>query len=343
MLIKGFSTKRTMKQRIVLLLSHSGDYYTIDRVEKAVAEKGFQPFRFNTDQFPINIRLNIGFNPGETFLAFNDGTREQFIQKEDIHSVWVRKIGGPRIDGDMEPVIKNGCVRESTETLDIFLNELNNENIGWMDRRPLIERANNKFFQLKHARAVGIRTPETLITNSPGQVKDFYRRMKGGIVTKMLTPLTVSMEGNTPFVYTSRVRENDLDALDSLRFSPMIFQEFIPNSHELRIAYVDGQLFTGTIRQLESTTDKNTADWRSTESGKAQWEPYTVKEDFAVKLRAFMSNIGLRFGAIDVIVQPDGQYVFLEVNPNGEWGQLEKFAGLPISNAIADALVREKK
>jgi hypothetical protein len=32
-----------------------------------------------------------------------------------------------------------------------------------------------------------------------------------------------------------------------------------------------------------------------------------------------MSELGLLFGAFDFILTPSGDYVFLEVNPCGEW------------------------
>lgn len=330
-----------MKQRMVLLLSHQGDFYTIDRVERAVSQKGFCPFRFNTEAFPQDIRLSLGFKQGETQLVYQDGTGEHTIYSSDIYSVWVRKIVSPRIDPGMDPLLRTGSIREASETLGIFLNELDNGSVRWIDRLPLTRQAENKFFQLKTAGAVGMRTPGTIITNDPKQVLDFYHRLNGHVVTKMLTPLTMSMSGNTPFVYTSRVKPEDLEALESLKYCPMVFQEYIEKSHELRIAYVDGQLFTGSIRLTGSNNLKiNVTDWRDPKGGKGRWEHYQVHDDFANKTRDFMKAIGLYFGAIDVIVQPDGEYVFLEVNPSGEWGMLERDLGLPIANAIAEALVK---
>jgi glutathione synthase/RimK-type ligase-like ATP-grasp enzyme len=52
-----------------------------------------------------------------------------------------------------------------------------------------------------------------------------------------------------------------------------------------------------------------------------------------------MDRLGLAYGAIDVIRTPDGNHVFLEVNPIGEWGMLQRDLGLPIADAIADALL----
>src|SRR6266851_4864116 len=43
-------------------------------------------------------------------------------------------------------------------------------------------------------------------------------------------------------------------------------------------------------------------------------------------------------GALDFLVTPEGKWVFLEINPNGQWAWIEEETGLPIAAAIADAL-----
>jgi hypothetical protein len=48
----------------------------------------------------------------------------------------------------------------------------------------------------------------------------------------------------------------------------------------------------------------------------------------------------LRFSAIDLVLDPSGDYWFLELNPNGQWAWIEARTGLPISEAITNELVR---
>ncbi|MEV4245300.1 hypothetical protein AB0J63_18065 [Streptosporangium canum] len=48
---------------------------------------------------------------------------------------------------------------------------------------------------------------------------------------------------------------------------------------------------------------------------------------------------GLTYGAIDLILTPDGRYVFLEINPNGQFLWIEDATGLPIGAAIGDLLM----
>ena len=52
-----------------------------------------------------------------------------------------------------------------------------------------------------------------------------------------------------------------------------------------------------------------------------------------------MQELGLRYGAIDLILTPDDRFVFLEINPNGQYLWIELATDLPISAAIADHLL----
>ena len=70
------------------------------------------------------------------------------------------------------------------------------------------------------------------------------------------------------------------------------------------------------------------------------WKPYQLPKDVERKLLKLMAYFGLNYGAIDIIVTPDGRHVFLEVNPVGEFFWLEHCPGLPISQAIAEILLK---
>jgi glutathione synthase/RimK-type ligase-like ATP-grasp enzyme len=322
---------------IILLLTHSQDYYTVDLVGQAVSQQGYRPVRVNLDEFPQKVQLSMDLKGEDLDLLLEAPSVKDVIRRRDIRAVWLRKVGATQIDEEMEPLLRNGCIRESREALDSFLFQLE-KNIPWVDRYSVIIQASNKLYQQRLAQSVGLPIPKTLITNQPREVRAFFKELKGNMVTKMLTPLTISMSGNTPFVYTSRVKAEDLDRLDQLKYSPMVFQEFIPKAFELRIAYVNGKLFTGALHTAP-VDGKESSDWRKPGEGDWRWEHYRVSEEWAAKITAFMKKIGLYFGALDVIVGPGGEFTFLEVNPTGEWGMLERDLELPISKAIADTLI----
>jgi glutathione synthase/RimK-type ligase-like ATP-grasp enzyme len=66
-------------------------------------------------------------------------------------------------------------------------------------------------------------------------------------------------------------------------------------------------------------------------------------DKLAARLRDLMCALGLTFGALDLIRTPDGRYVFLEVNPNGQWLWLEDRLDFPISRRIADWLTTQAR
>jgi len=324
---------------VVLLVTHSGDHYTIDRVAEELARRGARPRRFDCDRFPLTTSLTSALElaAGASRRTLRDahGT----LDADSVRAVWMRRLWPAILDEDLDPALRDGCRRESMAALLGFLD-------GFRDRRvvnPLdVDRAaENKLRQLQAARSLGLSIPRTLVTNDPAEVTAFYDALGGRMITKMLTPLTQSMRGDTAFVHTSAVSPEDLEDLEGLRHSPMVFQEHVAKAYELRVAVVatpdGGRCFPGAIDATRS--DDGRVDWRKTAQGQAAWRPGSLPDDVADELCALVRALGLVYGAADVIVTPDGRHVFLEVNPAGEWGMLERDAGLPIAAALADALL----
>jgi glutathione synthase/RimK-type ligase-like ATP-grasp enzyme len=94
------------------------------------------------------------------------------------------------------------------------------------------------------------------------------------------------------------------------------------------------------IRIDSQATARTALDWRTDQLGLAyhvEQLPSAIED----MLLAFHQTLGLVYGAYDFIVTPDEQYVFLEVNPVGQWLWLEEITGIPISDSIARYLLGE--
>ena len=115
-----------------------------------------------------------------------------------------------------------------------------------------------------------------------------------------------------------------MDGLESLSLCPMVFQERMPKARELRVVHVAGKLFTGSLDAGASAGGQ--LDWRGASPEECVWREDALPERAARGYRALMAKLGLCFGAADFIVPPEGEPVFLEVNPAGEWGMLERRA-----------------
>lgn len=318
---------------IVLLLTHSADHFTVDRVAEALSRQGARPFRLDTDRFPQKVRLSTHINSaGLSHLIEDCG---QSIAVDEVRAVWMRKIWTPQLGENLKPQFREACVRESLAALEGFLDGLGAAH--WVDSLPKIRQAGNKLYQLRVAKSVGLRIPRTLVSNDPNQVRAFFQELEGAVVAKLLTVLSASMEGSGPFVYTSQVREEDIADSEALCHSPMVFQERIPKERELRVAFVGGTCFVGALNSAQSLSGQ--VDWRLASPEELHWEQDKLPNQVVCQLQALMAELGLVYGAIDLILTPDGEYVFLEVNPSGEWGMLERDLNYPISDAIAHALI----
>jgi len=324
-----------LSRDIVLLITHSGDFYTVDRVAQALSKLGAQPFRLDTDKFPLQVLLEANLSSGDNNYRVKYGDR--YINTEQVQSVWMRRIWQPQISENLAPQFQTACIREAMAALNGFWDSL--RDVYWVDDLQRILAAENKLRQLRLAKEVGLIIPVTLVTNNPQQAREFFYDVGGKMIAKLLTPISYSMKGSPFFFYTSVVKEEDLLDMETLCHSPMVFQQQIPKLRELRVIYVNGSLFVGALDA--SSYAASTVDWRRASGKDCSWESYELPDKVATRIKAFMEKFGLVFGAFDFIETPSGEYVFLEVNPTGEWGMLERDLDYPISSAIAKALLFE--
>lgn len=187
------------------------------------------------------------------------------------------------------------------------------------------------------AQRCGFRIPPTLISNDPVEILAFARSTDEKVVYKTFNAL----------VPTSLLTEELLAEPELLRWSPGIYQRYIPKDHELRVTVIGTRVFAVRIDSQETRRGK--VDWRE-----AQWKPRGGSSDLSFEpaelpgpvqraCRRLVSTLGLAYGAIDLIVTPDQQYVFLEINPSGQFLWAEHEAGLPMLDALAEMLIQGQR
>lgn len=322
----------------ILIITHSQDNESIPLVMQSITAKGGKVFRFDTDKFPTQVNLDVYYgNECERVILT---TEEQKLDLDEVSAVWYRRIAvGAKIPNTMESQLREASVKESRATISGMIASIKGFHL---DSLSNIRLADNKQLQLQIARQIGLDTPRTLISNNPQAVKEFAQECQQGMIAKMLSSFAIyDQQGREQVVFTNPVLASDLGHLEGLRFCPMTFQENVPKALELRTTIVGKQIFTAAIDSQRFQKAQN--DWRR--QGIAlihSWQSYNLPQDVENKLRQLMSYFGLNYGAIDIIVTPDGRHVFLEVNPVGEFLWLECCSpNFPISEAIAEVLLTQ--
>lgn len=319
----------------VLIITHSDDNESVALVAKAVERKGGRAVRFDTDRYPTEVRLSAFYGGGveERLTLANE---EGEFDLREVGAVWHRRLNfGARIPQALDKQLRHASLAETRAAAQGMLASLK---AFRMDPVQHIRHAENKQLQLRVAREVGLDTPRTLTTNDPAAVAAFAAGCEGGMVTKMLSSFAVYEGGKELVVFTNPVRAADLADLSGLSLCPATFQEAVPKALELRATVVGRRVLTASIDSQASARAAH--DWRRDGLRMIEeWKPYELPREVEEKILRLMDHFVLNYGAIDLIVTPDGRHVFLEVNPVGEFFWLELHAGLPVSEAIADVLL----
>ncbi len=293
-------------------------------------------FRLNTDRL-TDYFCDLRTSNDGTDWSFRKGAES--IRKEEIRSIWYRRPATPKAPTDMDPGEQGFVENESQKFLRALWSTLGKSEAYWMNHpADLRELEFNKPLQSQAAAKTGLRVPETLITTDPQEAMRFWERWRGEVIHKTFGGFTVqNPKGEAQAIYTSRVTRKDLEEFgEDIRHAPVLFQNYVPKAFELRVTVVGKRIFACAIHSQDSPRTRD--DWRRYDFDRVAHRPFELPAEVSDKLFSFMGTWGLTFGAIDMVVTPDHEFVFLEVNPSGQWGWIERLTGMPISRAVAETL-----
>jgi glutathione synthase/RimK-type ligase-like ATP-grasp enzyme len=319
---------------MILILTEEVDPHA-DQVIEVLRQRGAEWVRFNPGKFPARAEIAVACEatgPVRRRLWMEGET----LDLDRVTAVWYRRPRPP----ESHEAITDERVREYVaEECRFTLNDLwHTLDCRWVPAPPsVIRRAECKAAQLQLAGALGFELPPTLLTNNPEAFLDFYRRHNGEVISKLAGPAFIRSFGEQFVRYTEVVSRRDLGYADSVRYCPVLFQAYVPKKMELRVTVVGEQVFAAEIHSQESNHTRH--DWRRYDWYQTRYLPHDLPREVKRRCLQLVERLGLCFGAIDLIQTPDGRYVFLEINPNGQYLWIEQQTGLPISEAVGEVLM----
>jgi len=186
--------------------------------------------------------------------------------------------------------------------------------------------ATRKIFQLHVARQCGMLTPETLVTSSPNEARHFIREHERVIFKALF---------GTDQVWrpTQELTEDLVTKLDHVALCPVVFQEYIPGGEDYRVILIDE--FVQAVA-FDTMNSRYPLDVSMDPASGCRAD--VIPASLLSALREFMSRLGLRYGAFDLRRKPDGEFVFLEINPAGQFLYLDLRAKTSVAKAMANVL-----
>ncbi|MCF6153283.1 MAG: hypothetical protein E3K38_13575 [Candidatus Kuenenia stuttgartiensis] len=334
---------------VVLIITSPEEAISVDPVMSIIREKydELSVLRVNLDSFlkdrsTVSLWMEGKISGWQIEVQQFDNKGTIFVNESNIKSIWYRRASSPKSPNEVADTYKEFIENEARKTFSSLWSIASNE-ISWLNHPdhsfPL---EFNKPRQMKVASEIGLKIPSTLITNNPREAVDCLRKWNGQGIIKVFGGSTVrSKSGGTLISYTKEVNIEDVFRLSAeVEFCPIFLQENVPKSFELRITIVGKKIFPCAIYSQSSARTKT--DWRRFDFDNVPHVIHKLPPEINDQLLRLMDKLNLNFGAIDMIVTPTGTYVFLEVNPSGQWGWIEHITKMPISQAIADFLCRGK-
>jgi glutathione synthase/RimK-type ligase-like ATP-grasp enzyme len=209
-----------------------------------------------------------------------------------------------------------------------------------MNHPGAITDASYKAEQLPRAYRFGLRIPATCVTSQPAEARAFYQTYDGDIIIKVLGDPRIYSPGEGPglvsTIFTSLLPADATSKFDRVKDAPVLLQEHIKKHSDIRVTVVQDDVFAVAI-DSQGNAD-SVVDWRVVGS-ELPHEIMQLPDDVKCKLIALTKSYGLSFACIDLVLSKHDEYVFLELNPIGEWGWIERVTGLDITNSIVTALL----
>lgn len=309
----------------ILIVSHTNDPHALDVLQR-LEQRGADAVLFDTGRLPRETRLTIAHDAaGWGANARFDGRDLDF---STVRSVWWRRPQPFQMDPSVGNTEDRHFVYGETHAAVSALWSL--LDARWVNDPDRDEAASRKGWQLRLAREAGLRIPETLMTNDPETARAFVAARAGQPVIYKAFSATESTWRETRVL-----RPEEEDLLDSVQFAPVIFQQYIKAKFDIRVTVVGDQVFAAAIH---SQTTSYVHDFRI-DMENARIEAFEMPADVTAGLLRLMARLGLVYGAADFRLTPDGDMVFLEVNPAGQWLFVEQATQQPIAAALADKLM----
>ena len=308
----------------VAIVSLTDDFHALDIQQELRAHYAIECDIIESDR----IRLLTWSNAPSEWPARLLTSEHQLLDITSVDLIWWRRFTRTQkrpasVTDPAEADLINNDTRESF--LGILFTRFNG---AWVSRPDATQRAENKLLQLQVAELCGLRTPRTLVSQDPNEIRRFSRTAGSRMVIKAVKG--TQRRG----LSTVALNPQDLPHDESLQLAPAMYQEFIPGTKHLRV-----NCFGETV--LAAQIDAEEVDWRYDLT--VPIYPHQINNVLHDRLISVLQHLDLRMGIFDLKLDESGEPIFLEVNPQGQFLFLEGICGLKLTGAFCNFISNDLK
>ena len=330
---------------MILIISDPVDAH-VRLIEQRLKEKGARVVRLDLAEVPREAAVSSWLEDGAPTRIAARRERGDFDLSQ-VTTVWFRRCHAVKPDPELAPEDKEFVNKEATAMLMSLALTLGDRFcVNPIALGMATDRGNGKVSQLDVARKRGLSIPRTLATNDPEAARDFLRSCPEGAIYKPFVPPTRIEDGpggeqRVQTIFTTKLDADSLAKVEGVRFAPCLFQEYVAKKLELRVTVMGNKVFATEIHSQVS--EKSAIDFRAHyDLANTPYFTHELPRDLVEKLLHVHRDLGLVFGAYDFILTPEGKYVFLEVNQQGQFLWLEGQTGQPLLENFCELLIQAR-
>lgn len=311
----------------VLILAPELDL-TADHMVKALEHRDVPVIRLDTAWFPQRASIDAEFRNGTWTGTLHAANRQ--VHLVDVRAVWYRSPSAFDLPAGLSATERQWAMSEAKFGFGGVLSAL--RDVLWVNHPARNADATYKPVQLATAARCDLNVPETLITNRDQAVLRFAAR--GDTVAKALGAPSVLEQGTRKTAFTRLLDAADLADLRGIEITAHQFQRWVRKAYEARVVVVGAEVFAAGIF---AGTAASRVDWRNDYSA-LRYELLVPPVSVVAGVLQYCVEFGLNYGAFDFVIEPSGEWVFLECNPAGQYSWLEEVVDVPITETLADLL-----
>ncbi len=322
-----------------ILICTNKNEKTTDIVLEYIDYLGGKFYRVHKDDMIKDISINIDSNIKDDYIELKFKNKNNYTTY--IKNMWYRR-------GDFSKIlpiskfelnsnrIRKECILKEWDITKTFLHyhlpTLGNYNS---------EVKSNKIKDLVIARDCSLDIPETLVTTEKSKLIEFYKR-NSSIITKPIDNGHLSYKDKIN-TYSSKgivfIDDKLIEKLE-IRFCLSLFQKYEEKEFEIRVFFIKKKLYPMAI--FSQRDIKTRFDFRNyNRENPNRNVPFKFPKRIEKKILNFIHLSNLDTGSIDLIYTPDNRFVFLEVNPAGQFGWVSQNCNYYLEKEIAKLLIEQ--
>jgi glutathione synthase/RimK-type ligase-like ATP-grasp enzyme len=319
---------------VILVVSNAADA-TASFFEDRLRLRGVDYIRLNTeeaDRLAIDFQL-IGGGYSGAFSICEGGARYRI---DEISAIYYRRPRPVALVPIEDPALRLWMQNEHRRAWGGLL--FVSQDVRWVNNPIAVGGASYKPEQLARAVRHGLSVPDSLVTSDPTAAEQFCVERNWRIVVKPIGHGEI--RGEVPeadrLVYTNSLQVSHAAMLERVRNCPTLFQVHLAKAVDLRITVAGAECIAVALHSQER--EHSLVDCRRDNMLRMRYSITRLPTALADTLVDLTRSYGLYYAAIDMVLDPEGNYWFLELNPAGQWAWLEQEIGAPISDALIRCL-----